>query len=70
MTVLPDVIVFNASQMENPAYKDEDSYMYSISPLDSGNLYYLIEMPQEVETGSIVISIRVANECYTYSVSA
>lgn len=44
--------------------------MYSISPLDSGNLYYLIEMPQEVETGSIVISIRVANECYTYSVSA
>lgn len=51
-------------------YSYSSSNKYSISPLDSGNLYYLIEMPQEVETGSIVISIRVANECYTYSVSA
>lgn len=30
MTVLPDVIVFNASQIENPAYKDEDSYAETI----------------------------------------
>lgn len=58
--------------IEEDGGADLTSYtnMYSISPLDSGNLYYLIEMPQEVETGSIVISIRVANECYTYSVSA
>ena len=41
---------------------------YAIAPLDSGILYYLAEVPAEVESGTVEISLYIAGEYYNYTV--
>lgn len=40
---------------------------YSISPLDSGVCYYLLEVPAEVQNGPTVVTIYTAGEYYSIS---
>lgn len=44
------------------------SSQYAIAPLDSGILYYLAEVPAEVESGTVEISLYIAGEYYNYTV--
>lgn len=41
---------------------------YAIAPLDSGVVYYLTEVPAEVENGSVEISLYMAGEYYYYTI--
>lgn len=40
----------------------------SIAPLDTGVVYYLMEVPAEVESGPVEITFYIAGEYYTYSI--
>lgn len=41
---------------------------YSIDPLDSGVVYYLIEVPAEVESGKVDLSFYISGDYYTYTI--
>lgn len=41
---------------------------YSIDPLDSGVVYYLIEVPAEVESGKVDLSFYISGNYYTYTI--
>ena len=41
---------------------------YSISPLNSGTLYYLIEVPAQVESGPVEISLYTMGQYYTTTI--
>ena len=40
----------------------------SIAPLDTGVVYYLMEVPAEVEGGPVEVTFYIAGEYYTYSI--
>lgn len=41
---------------------------YSIDPLDSGVIYYLIEVPAEVESGKVDLSFYISGSYYAYTI--
>ncbi len=41
---------------------------YAISPLDSGIIYYLAEVPAEVQNGPVVVTLYIAGQYYKYSI--
>ena len=58
--------------MEEDGGEDLSQYVsaYGIAPLDSNNFYYVIEVPQEVQTVTSEITFLIGTTYYSYTVSA